>query len=79
MSILEKREFIKAYIDAADERILNILYAIVDADVYKESELDPELQKQIIERALTSENDIKEGRVYTFDKVKEMTQKYIKK
>lgn len=78
MSILEKREFIKADIDAADERILNILYAIVDADVYKESELDPELQKQIIERALKSENDIKEGRVYTFDQVKEMTQKYIK-
>jgi hypothetical protein len=73
MSILEKREIIKTYIDTADERILNILYAIVDTDVYKESELDPELQKQIIERALKSENDIKEGRVYTFDQVKEMT------
>lgn len=76
MSILEKREFIKAYIDAADERILNILYAIVDADDYKESELDTELQKQIIERALKSENDIKEGRVYTFDQVKEMTHSF---
>ena len=47
-----------------NEAELNQIEAFLD-----EKDLNPDIQKELIERALQSEEDIKQGRVYTAEQV----------
>ena len=62
MSTLELREKLHAAIDQADDRLLNIIYALVQADIKNEHyELSEEHQRILDERLADHESDPTSG------------------
>ena len=57
MNIVEKREFIQGRLNQADERLID--------EVYEMLRKEEVLKAKLISRALKSENDIKEGKVFS--------------
>ncbi len=60
MGTPQLREIVHDYINQADERFIQLVYGMVQAD---KSSLDSTLKEKLTARALTSEQDIKDGRV----------------
>lgn len=67
MSSTQIREKLHQFIEQADDRLLNMVFAMMEADLGNEIELDPSIEKEMKSRALKSEQDIKEGKVYTIE------------
>lgn len=61
MNIVEKREFIQGRLNQADERLID--------EVYEMLRKEEVLKAKLISRALKSENDIKEGRVFSQNEI----------
>ena len=57
MNIVEKREFIQGRLNQADERLID--------EVYEMLRKEEVLKTKLISRAMKSENDIKEGKVFS--------------
>ena len=63
MNPIEKRDFIHSHLHEVDERLINEFYEIL-----RKEEV---LKSKLINRAQQSENDIKEGKVYSRNEVEE--------
>ena len=57
MNIVKKKEFIQSRLHQADERLIDEVYEILRKEDV--------LKAKLISRALKSENDIKEGKVFS--------------
>ena len=63
MDLVEKRNFIQSRLNQADESLIDKFYEMLrKKDV---------LKTKLISRALKSENDIKEGRIYSRTEIEE--------
>ena len=63
MNLVEKRNFIQSRLNQADESLIDKFYEMLrKKDV---------LKTKLISRALKSENDIKEGRIYSRTEIEE--------
>ena len=63
MNLVEKRNFIQSRLHQADESLINEFY-----EMLRNEEV---LKAKLISRALKSENDIKEGKIYSQTEIEE--------
>lgn len=63
MNIVEKREFIQSRLHQVDERLIDEVY-----EMLRKAEV---LKAKLISRALKSENDIKEGKVFSQSEIEQ--------
>ena len=63
MNLIEKKDYIHSRLHEADESLINEFY-----EMLRNEEV---LKAKLISRALKSENDIKEGRIYSRTEIEE--------
>ena len=68
MNLVEKRDFIHSHLHEVDERLINEFFEIL-----RKEEV---LKTKLINRAQQSENDIKEGKIYSRGEIEQRTNKY---
>jgi len=73
MSTIELKEELQQYIDKADDRLLNIILAILEADSKNDKRVSIEQYNIELDEA---EARIEAGEYYTQDEVEEMAQKW---
>ncbi|HAH23105.1 MAG TPA: hypothetical protein DCL77_04965 [Prolixibacteraceae bacterium] len=67
MNLIEKRDFIQSRLHQADESLIDEFY-----EMLRKEEV---LKTKLISRALKSENDIKEGKVFSRTEIEQRTNK----
>jgi len=67
MNLIEKRDFIHSHLHEIDEQLIN--------EFYEKLRKEEVLKSKLISRAQQSENDIKEGKVYSRSEVEQRTNK----
>ena len=70
MNLIEKRDFIHSHLDQVDEGLINEFY-----DMLRKEEV---LKTKLINRANNSENDIKNGKVFSRAEVEQKTNKSVR-
>ncbi len=75
MDTVKIREEINAYLQKADNRLLNLIYSMIKADQSSGQagympDGTPITKEELIGRAKTSEKDIDEGRVKQIDQIR---------
>lgn len=63
MNLVEKRDFIHSHLHEVDERLIN--------DFFERIRKEEVLKSKLIRRAQQSENDIKEGKVYSRSEIEQ--------
>lgn len=69
MNLVEKRDFIHSHLHEVDERLIN--------EFFERIRKEEVLKSKLIRRAQQSENDIKEGKVYSRSEIEQRTNKSI--
>lgn len=70
MNLVEKRDFIHSHLHEVDERLIN--------EFFERIRKEEVLKSKLIRRAQQSENDIKEGKVYSRSEIEQRTNKSIR-
>jgi hypothetical protein len=70
MNLIEKRDFIHSHLHQVDENLINEFY-----DMLRKEEV---LKAKLINRAKNSENDIKNGKVFSRAEIEEKTNHFIR-
>ncbi|HET6557818.1 MAG TPA: hypothetical protein VFG54_10925 [Prolixibacteraceae bacterium] len=67
MNLVEKRDFIHSHLHEVDENLINEFFERINKEEV--------LKSKLISRALQSEIDIKEGKVYSRSEIEQRTNK----